>query len=247
MMNTIKSFLILIISAALIAVPTGCKKANEVIVEKGTVSDFEGNVYPTIKIGTQWWMAKNLKATKYNNGDQIGTTTPNSLSIVGAVSPKYHWAYMGNESFAAIYGRLYTWYAVTDSRNVCPAGWHVPSNAEWSILSDYLSANGYGYQGSSTGIAKSMASTSGWLLYGIVGYPGTEQSLNDKSGFGAMPGGIRLPEGTYRNAGAGAYYWSSTADIPSMASYRELYFDIMTLLEGNYTKDSGLSVRCLKD
>jgi uncharacterized protein (TIGR02145 family) len=246
-MNRIKYLLVLIVSGALIALTDSCSKPASDPIERGTVTDFEGNVYPTVKIGTQWWMAENLRATKYNNGDQIGTTTPFSLSITGSTSPKYHWSYLGNESFAALYGRLYTWYAVTDSKNVCPAGWHIPSNAEWTILSDYLSTNGYGFQGSNTNISKSLSATSGWLLYGIVGNPGTDQSLNNNSGFAAMPGGMRLPTGTFQNAGGGAYYWSSTADIPSLASYRMIYFDIMTLQEGNYTKDTGLSVRCVKD
>ena len=246
-MNILKAFLICLVSALLIALPTGCKKTATNVIEKGTVKDYEGNSYPTVKIGSQWWMAKNLKATKYNNGEQIGTTTPYSLSITGATSPEYHWAYQGSESIAAIYGRQYTWYAATDSRNVCPAGWHVPSDTEWSVLTDYLAANGYGYQTSSNAISKSLAATSGWLMYAITGVPGNDQVSNNRTGFGAMPGGLRLANGTYQNAGETAYYWSSTADIPALASYRLISFDINSVQVGNLPKESGMSVRCVKD
>ena len=95
-----------------------------------SLQDIDGNVYDnTVTIGTQIWMTENLRTTRYSNGDSIGTTT---LDISGESTPKYQWAYDGNESNVATYGRLYTWYAVTDSRNVCPVGWHVPSDAEWT-------------------------------------------------------------------------------------------------------------------
>jgi uncharacterized protein (TIGR02145 family) len=229
-MNRLKYLLVLIIWGAL-------------ITEKGTVPDFEGNVYNTVLIGNQWWMSDNLRATKYNNGDQIGTTVPNSLSIVDATSPKYNWPYMGNESFAAIYGRLYTWYAVSDLRNVCPAGWHVPSDGDWKILTDYVVS----LAGGGNTSAKALSATEGWILYGIVGNPGNDQAGNNISGFSAMPGGMRQPAGSFSQAGAGAYYWSTTGDIPGLASYKLVYFDMNTMQEGNMTKETGLSVRCIKD
>src|SRR4029078_12512714 len=119
-------FLILVIS---------CKKDNET---PATVTDIDGNVYHTVTIGTQVWMVENLKTTKYRNGDLIGTTIPATLDISSESTPKYQWAYKGEESNVATYGRLYTWYAVADSRNVCPTGWHVPSDAEWTTLTTYL-------------------------------------------------------------------------------------------------------------
>ncbi len=246
-MNHVKYLMILIVAGGLISLTESCSKPADDVIEKGTVTDFEGNVYPTVKIGNQWWMSENLKATKYNNGDQIGSTVPNSLSIAGATSPKYNWSYMGNESYAAIYGRLYTWYAATDTRNVCPAGWHVPSDVDWNILNDYVNSNAFGEIVGANSSAKILASQTGWVLYGIVGNPGKDMASNNKSGFSAMPGGIRQPVGTYASAGLGAYYWSTTADIPSLASSRLVYFDLSTLQERNYTKDTGISVRCVKD
>ena len=239
--------MILIVAAALITLPQGCKKPSDNAIEKGKITDFEGNVYGTVKIGNQWWMTDNLKATKYNNGDQIGSTVPNSLSIADATSPKYNWAYMGNESYAAIYGRLYTWYAAADSRNVCPAGWHVPSDVDWKVLDDYVNSGAFGAIVGANSSAKALASITGWVLYGITGNPGQDMASNNKSGFSAMPGGYRQPAGTYSSAGLGAYYWSTTADIPLLASCRLVYFDLSTLQERNYTKDTGVSVRCVKD
>jgi len=107
-------------------------------VNYGTVTDIEGNVYKTIIIGTQTWMAENLRTSRYNNGDYIGTTTPATLNISEETTPEYQWAYQGKEGYVATYGRLYTWHTVTDNRKICPTGWHVPSNPEWWIIRDYV-------------------------------------------------------------------------------------------------------------
>lgn len=91
-----------------------------------------------MQIGTQVWMVENLKTTKYNNGDFIGTTSPTTLNIEAESSPKYQWAYDSNENNVSTYGRLYTWFATTDSRNICPTGWHIPTDAEWTTLVNFL-------------------------------------------------------------------------------------------------------------
>ncbi len=116
-------------------IPTGDKTINFNFI---ACTDGDNINYPVVEIGTQIWMAENLKTTKYSNGDLIGTTTPATLDITGESTPKYQWAYNGNESIVTTYGRLYTWFAVTDSRNVCPVGWHVPTDPEWTVLTDYL-------------------------------------------------------------------------------------------------------------
>lgn len=114
--------LLFFIGSVLISI-SSCNKddsANDAII----VTDIDGNVYHTVTIGTQVWMVENLKVTKYRNGDLIGTTTPATLDISGEAEPKYQWVYDGKESNVSTYGRLYTWYAITDNRNVCPKGWH---------------------------------------------------------------------------------------------------------------------------
>ena len=120
-------------------------------------TDGDDNNYPMVEIGTQIWLSENLKTTRYLNGDVIGTTTPSTLDISNETTPKYQWACGNSEINVPEYGRLYTWYAIADSRKVCPAGWHVPSYDEWTILTDYLTNNGFGYGGSGNDIAKSMS------------------------------------------------------------------------------------------
>jgi len=110
-----------------------CKKNDD-----NTVKDIDGNVYKTVPFGTRIWMAENLKTTKYSNGDLIGTTSQPTLGVSNELTPKFQWAPGGVESNVVTYGRLYTWYAVTDSRNICPAGWHVPADFEWTNLIAYL-------------------------------------------------------------------------------------------------------------
>ena len=102
------------------------------------VKDIEGNTYKTVQIGTQTWMAENLKTTKYSNGNIIGTTNPPNKKIIGEQFPKYQWPVNGDENNTPIYGRLYTWHAATDERGVCPNGWHLPSRNDWLNLVDYL-------------------------------------------------------------------------------------------------------------
>jgi uncharacterized protein (TIGR02145 family) len=207
-----------------------------------TVTDIDGNVYNTISIGTQVWMAENLKTTRYRNGDLIGTTTPATLKISFG---SYQWAYDGNESNVAIYGRLYTGYAITDSRNVCPTGWHVPTVAEWEILTGYLINHGYGYEGSGDDIAKSMAATSGWKPYGNVdvGKVGNDQASNNSSGFTALPGGYR---GSYYSIffdiGIKGVWWSSNGSSSRTVSC----FSSTVIVSGGNGADA-FSVRCLKD
>jgi len=106
--------------------------------DKASVTDIDGNVYQTVSIGTQVWMKENLKVTRYRNGDIITPTNPATLDISGESAPKYQWAYNGDEGNVAVYGRLYTWYAATDLRNVCPSGWHLPTDTEWTTLTTFL-------------------------------------------------------------------------------------------------------------
>jgi uncharacterized protein (TIGR02145 family) len=120
---------------------SGSVKINKYKVSLNKISDVEGNIYKIVRIGARWWMAENLRTTRYQNGDLIGTSNPINLDLTSTTNPKYQWAYGGNESNASTYGRLYTWHALTDSRNLCPEGWHVPSDDEWHTLALYLDNN----------------------------------------------------------------------------------------------------------
>jgi len=215
-------------------------------IVSGTVTDIDGNIYNTITIGTQVWMKDNLKTTKYRNSDAIGTTTPATLDISLEITPEYQWAYDGNESNVATFGRLYTWFAISDSRNVCPTGWHVPSDAEWTTLTDYLTNNGYGYGGSGSNIAKSMAATSGWTIYTTAGTVGNDQASNNSSGFSALPGGSRNNK-AFVDAGNNGLWWSSTETLATYAFYRYIIYTNTVILSNYCDKNTGLSVRCLRD
>ncbi|MGC1390144.1 MAG: FISUMP domain-containing protein [Bacteroidales bacterium] len=212
-----------------------------------TLTDIDGNVYSTITIGEQVWMQENLKTRKYRNGDLIGTTTPDTLDISGESMPEYQWAYNGNETNVFLYGRLYTWYTVTDSRGVCPTGWHVPIDAEWTTLTDYLTNNGYGYGGNGSDIAKSMAATSGWNTNTTAGTVGNNQASNNSSGFSALPSGSRSNNGAFVNVGNDGLWWSSTETLATNSFFRYMLY-VNSVVLGNYCdKTSGLSVRCLRD
>ena len=219
----------------------------DVTSSETTVTDIDGNVYKTVKIGDQMWMAENLKVTRYRNGESIGTTSPASMDISGESTPKYQWAYNGDESNAAIYGRLYTWYAVADSRGVCPAGWHVPSDTEWTALTDYLINNGYGYEGSGSDIAKSLAAKTGWRTDATPGNTGNDQGSNNSTGFNSVPGGYRINTGTFTSIGGYASWWSSTESSTSSVWFKYLLFNGNDLRRNASYKFQGGAVRCIKD
>lgn len=216
--------------------------------QTGTVSDIDGNNYKTIGIGSQIWMAENLKTTKYCTDELIGTTTPATKDISGESTPEYQWSYAGNESNAAIYGRLYTWYTVIDSRKICPDGWHIPSNTEWTTLTGYLIDNGHGYEGSGGDIAKSLAAVSGWLdTCPTPGAPVNDQASNNSSGFTALPAGERSPGGSFLSKGIGTTWWSASEYNTTRAWYRSMAYCYEFIYKDNYEKENGYSVRCVKD
>jgi uncharacterized protein (TIGR02145 family) len=220
--------------------------AMNIIVKKKPVSDADGYVYKTILIGTQLWMAENIRTTRYNNGDLIETTTPAKLDISGQSDPKYQWAVNGDESTVGTYGRIYTWYAANDSRGVCPAGWHLPTDAEWTVLSDYLTNNGYGFEGSGGDIAKSLAANSGWWVDLTPGNIGNDEASNNSSGFSAISAGDRTPTGVFEAIGSFGSWWSSTENGTN-GWYRALYKNRNYLVRSNSNKIYGATVRCVKD
>lgn len=202
-------------------------------VHAQTVKDIDGNVYTSVTIGTQVWMVENLKTTKYRNGDLIGTTTTATLDISLETTPKYQWAYDGNESNVNTYGRLYTWYAVMDSRNVCPTGWHVPSDAEWTTLTTYL-----GGKRVASGKLKEIGTTH-WLN------PNTRAT--NETGFTALPSGARSNRGPFYTIGCFSIWWSSTESSTLDAYILRLTCDSRKVYPNSGYKRDGFSIRCLKD
>lgn len=208
----------------------GCEK-ELYIAESQPIKDIEGNVYKTVQIGTQVWMAENLKTKCYSNGDLIGTTTPATLYIQLEKAPKYQWAYDGDDNNAAVYGRLYSGYAITDNRNVCPTGWHIPTSKEWTRLVNYLGSENLALKLKETG-------TSHWL---------TTNDGTNESGFTALPGGQRYDEGLFVWKGYSCIWWAALEN-PSTWAY-EFSISIHSPNSNIYSTPNsyGLSVRCIKD
>jgi uncharacterized protein (TIGR02145 family) len=212
------------------------------------IVDIDGNHYYTVTIGSQVWMVENLRTTKYSDGTSIPLVTDNT-AWAALTAPGYCWYDNDEETYKDSYGALYNWYAVdatsNGGKNVCPVGWHVPADEEWTTLAGYLTNNGYGYGGGGNDIAKSMAAKWGWLSYWEAGSPGNNQESNNSSGFSALPSGHR--EYYFNSIGSGAYWWSSM-DNSSLYPYLRFLTYASVILESGYVnKFDGLNVRCLKD
>jgi uncharacterized protein (TIGR02145 family) len=211
-------------------------------VETGTVTDIDGNVYQTVTIGSQEWMAENLKVTHYRNGDPIPNVTDNgtwSDLTTGAYCD-----YNNDVNNVATYGRLYNWYAADDSRNIAPEGWHVPTDEEWKQLEMYLGmsqaqADATGLRGTDEGGKLKEAGTTHWLS------PNT--GATNENGFTALPGGYRYVPGTFYSMGNDAVFWSSTEGSSSTAWYRMLDYSFSGVYRDHFDKQYGYSVRCVRD
>lgn len=199
------------------------------------VTDIDGNEYATVQIGTQVWMAENLRTTTYANGDPIPNVTEPTLWSSITTGATCH--YSSDSLYENPFGKLYNGYAVDDSRNVCPNGWHVPTAAEWTVLSDYLGGNEVaGVKMKSTGFQY-------WLNSGIAGNEGTNES-----GFSGLPGGfsgISLPYFYQMNIAGN--WWSSTTVNFNQLTTRWLNYGSPNLHISGANKVYGHSVRCLKD
>ena len=221
----------------------------------GSITDVDGNTYGYLTYGGQVWTVENAEMVTYRDGTPIPEVTDNAeweSLTTGA------WSYYDNDPTKP---RLYNWYAVmgihdvaslTDAslrKEFAPEGWHVPSDAEWTTLEEHLIANGYNYDGTTTGnkIAKSMASTTGWNSSTNEGAIGNDQSLNNGSVFNAFPEGYRYNNGASNSEGYDAFFWSSTENNTINAWVRILYVNDSNLYRNNYLKQSGFSVRFVRD
>jgi uncharacterized protein (TIGR02145 family) len=215
-----------------ITIFSSCEK-KPVSPSLSTIVDIDGNMYDIIKIGTQFWTKENLKVTKYNNGDLIETTTPATKDIRSESTPKYQWAYDGDENKVTTYGRLYTWYAVTDKRSICPTGWHVPTDAEWTVLGTYLGGDAI------AGGKLKETGTTDWMQ------PNT--GADNSTGFTALPGGLRFSNGDFTDLSIIGTWWSTTEYSTEYVWLRDLYWSTNYINRYyGYGKSFGFSIRCLK-
>ena len=187
---------------------------------------------PTIVIGTQQWMEKNLDVVTYRNGDvipQVTNATAWAALTTGA------WCYYNNDvANGAIYGKLYNWYAVNDTRGLAPTGWHIPTDAEWTILTDKLEG--------------ALVAGGKMKSVGTTRWTPTNTGATNESGFTGLPGGYRSVNGTFAVIGGNGYWWSSSEDGATAYAWgRGMDYNLGSAYRNSYGKANGLSVRCLRD
>lgn len=200
-------------------------------VSNGTVTDIDGNVYNTIAIGSQEWMVENLKTTKFNDGTAIPNVT--SGTAWGNLSTGAYCNYNNDTITSATYGKLYNWYAVTDSRKICPTGWHIPSDAEWSQLTENFEDEEL-----AGGKLKEV---------GTMHWKSPNSGANNSSGFSALPGGSRYSTGTFGSIGYFGVWWSATG-ISNTDNAKNFYLSYGSsgAFRSNGSKKDGFSIRCVK-
>jgi len=256
-------------STCTLYIPFGSKSAYQAanqwkdfvnIIEMPEFSSFtdprDGKIYKTVKIGNQWWMAENLAWLPAVSPASAGSTTEKYYYVYG---------YNGSDVTAAkatsnfaTYGVLYNWPAAMNGaasssanpsgiQGACPQGWHIPSDGEWTVFSDYLINNGYGFGGSGNDIAKAIAAKTNWIVYNQPGTPGTNPDLNNSTGFSALPGGSRYTSGYFDYILKNSTWWSSTEESISEAWYRYMDYDSPDLYRYKFSKDGGFNVRCVKN
>ena len=200
-----------------------------------TVMDIEGNIYNTITIGTQKWMKENLKTTKFLNGSDIPLVT-SSLDWYNLNTPGYCW-YNNNPKYKATYGGLYNWYAIdihsNGNKNICPLGFHIPTDAEWTTLITYMG-------GDSVAVGKLKET-------GISHWQIPNSDATDEMGFTALPGGGRDLDGRFYDIGKYGFWWSASEFVPGGAWSRFLGYDGRGGFSHRNFENDGFSVRCVKD
>jgi len=207
-------------------------------------TDADNNNYPTVTIGNQIWMTENLRTTKYRNGDPINEVA--SGSSWATLNTGAWCSYNNSSTILTNYGRLYNFYAVADSRKLCPTGWHVPTDAEWDTLARFLYNTGI-----NATAAKRLSSTTNWLSSTNTGAVGNTDypTERNKTGFTAMPAGYRDNTGAYNGEGNYGQWWSATecGNIGNDAWARNIWYDVHYLYRYGTDKENGFSVRCLHD
>ncbi len=228
----------------------GTAYGNELIITTLPLTDADGNIYNTIVIGTQVWMKENLKTTKLKDNTTPIPNVTGDAAWAALSTPGYCW-YGNNITYKDLCGALYNWYSV-NTGNLCPSGWHVPTDADWTTLENYLIANGYNYDGTTTGnkIAKALSSSTLWQAYTGTGTVGNTDysSKRNATGFTALPGGYRGIGGFFSTMGSYGLWWSATESNATNAWGRFLHYTYINLERATANdKKNGFSVRCLRD
>jgi uncharacterized protein (TIGR02145 family) len=204
-------------------------------IDYGSLTDQDGNTYKTVKIGTQTWMAENLRTTKYRNGE-----------LITNVESEDFWAYRTTGAYCnykntldidtiSTYGRLYNWYAVTDTRDLAPDGWHVSTDADWTILTSFL--------GDSIAAGKLKEE-------GFKHWRNPNLGATNETGFTALPGGVRFLQSSitsFRTMGLYGEFWSVDQISTLNPFSRNIAAGFTDVLRNTTSKSEGHSVRCVKN
>lgn len=206
-------------------------------LSQNSITDYDGNVYPVLKICNQIWTEKNLEVTHYRNGDTIPQVQD---SIIWASLTTGAWRYyLNNTATGAVYGKLYNWYAINDSRGIAPIGWHIPTNAEWATLTDNCLSD--------PSIAGGKMKTKGIAQDGTGLWQISNNTSTNSSGFSAIPAGYCIANGTYINLGIAAFWWSITPYDANTAWLKEVDISSDYIYGIHNDKKIGASVRCIKN
>ncbi|MCX6296037.1 MAG: fibrobacter succinogenes major paralogous domain-containing protein [Bacteroidetes bacterium] len=245
-----RKFAILLFIGMFFAMISSCKKpSNPVLdIETGTVTDISGHTYKTVKIGKQWWMAEDLRVTKYCDSSFI--------ALVGAPPTDTTWsqhttgAYCNNlDPFGNVIGVFYNYYAISDPRGIAPIGWHIPSDDEWKEMEQHLgmsaaAADNTGWRGTHEGekLKVVRGTINGWSDYGNI------WSTNE-SGFSALAGGCRMFNGSFGDPGqySTGFWWTISTQSTDKAWYRYLDYKNANVFRYYGLKTYGFSIRCVKD
>jgi uncharacterized protein (TIGR02145 family) len=239
-----KIYQISLIFSLFLLVVNGCKKKTiELeIPQIDSIYDVDSNVYKTMKIGNQWWMIENLKVKKFRNGVPINSAQ-SSNSWKNKTS-----SYCLYDANSNAPGLLYNWYAVVDSNEIAPEGWHIPTDDDWKVLEKYLGmtqlqTDSISWRGKDQGDQLKIKGLKGWKRYEDV-WP------TNKSGFTALAGGCRLQDGVWADPGLSAtgFWWTATENsISGTAWYRHLDYKKENIFRHSISKNYGMSIRCVKD
>jgi uncharacterized protein (TIGR02145 family) len=222
---------VLAIVGVILILTNSCKKNDDNNPPSDTVTDIDGNVYHTVTIGTQVWLVENLKTTRCNDGTPIPLVTDiaswSNLDTLG-----YCW-YNNDIANKNTYGALYNWFAVNTGK-LAIAGWHIPTDAEWTTLTDYL--------GGEDGAGGKLKET------GTTYWRSPNAGATNESGFTALPGGHRDVNGSFNAMGDDGYWWSSTIyGTTGKVWYRNMNYNYAGVLSVSNNKKNGHSVRCIRD
>jgi len=225
----------------------------KMIPNAGNLTDVVGNVYQTVQIGNQVWMVENLRVTKYTDATAI-PHIQDETEWGALTTPGYCFYDNTTDSVEQQkWGALYNWYAVSsqNTKKIAPSGWRVPTSDDWTVLTNYLIANGYNWDGTTTDnkVTKAMAAKTDWKTNNSNGATGNDAGTNNTCGFSALPGGCRILSSMvlFQYQKTDCYWWSASEADATNAPAKNIAYDYEGVIGNNYGKRFGFSVRLVRN